>query len=968
MRRHLPLSLPAFFLSIFLLVAGLIPVTSARADDAAAADPQTVSADALPTAQINGVVWDQAVVGNTVYVAGSFTSARPAGSAAGENEQSRSNLMAYDLTTGDLLSWAPSANGDVNSIEASADGSTLYVGGSFTQLNGANAYRVGAISAADGSSRSLGLKTNATVKAVALSADGSTLYIGGSFTEANSAARYRVAAFNLKTNKLTDFAPHVDNFSVRALTASPDGNGVAIGGAFTSVDSSDNPGYGLAILENDGSLRNNEINTVVRNADTYGAIMSLRSDSKGGLYGVGFSQSSRQANIEGMFRADWTTGKLSFLADCHGDSYDVLPAGDVVYVASHTHDCSNIGGFPNSTTEYHHGVAFTNYATGTVGPNTARYYADHQGEPAPTNLNFYPAFTTGTYTGVNQATWTVEGNSDYVAYGGEFTAVNGTSQQGLVRFARRDIAPNKMGPENKGGAYKVTADSVDSGVVTLSFQANWDRDDKTLTYKVYRDTTDSQPVSTQTVTAGFWELPQLTATDTVDPGTSHRYRVVVEDKWGASTYSDWVSVTAAGQLGDKAPQQNQDGQQAQGDQAQDGQQQDQAQAQQGQAGQQQDQGQAQPGQGDQAQAGQQAQGDQAQAGQQQGQGQAQPGQGDQAQAGQQAQGDQAQDGQQQGQGQAQPGQGDQAQAGQQAQGDQAQDGQQQDQAQAQQGQGQAGQQQGQGQAQPGQGDQAQGWGDQKAAEDQQAQEDQQQKKDDQQAQDAQQQKPAVKADDVAAGQAIFEDSFDRSTTAGWGTASTGGDWTVDWGRNAYSTLDSKGRVALAGARSSTSIHSPVIDSTATESQVDLSMDALAGGNGAYITYVGRQTDSGRYQTEFRVASDGTVTMTVAKRVDGTETVLGTAPVGTYKPGEALHLRLALDGADASASQINASTAVRARAWIGDTEPSAWQVDTTDDDAALAAPGSVGLMTYVSASAGGETVNLDVDSVKVNRLH
>ena len=921
MRRHLPLSLPAFFLSIFLLVAGLIPVTSARADDAAAADPQTVSADALPTAQINGVVWDQAVVGNTVYVAGSFTSARPAGSAAGENEQSRSNLMAYDLTTGDLLSWAPSANGDVNSIEASADGSTLYVGGSFTQLNGANAYRVGAISAADGSSRSLGLKTNATVKAVALSADGSTLYIGGSFTEANSAARYRVAAFNLKTNKLTDFAPHVDNFSVRALTASPDGNGVAIGGAFTSVDSSDNPGYGLAILENDGSLRNNEINTVVRNADTYGAIMSLRSDSKGGLYGVGFSQSSRQANIEGMFRADWTTGKLSFLADCHGDSYDVLPAGDVVYVASHTHDCSNIGGFPNSTTEYHHGVAFTNYATGTVGPNTARYYADHQGEPAPTNLNFYPAFTTGTYTGVNQATWTVEGNSDYVAYGGEFTAVNGTSQQGLVRFARRDIAPNKMGPENKGGAYKVTADSVDSGVVTLSFKANWDRDDKTLTYKVYRDTTDSQPVSTQTVTAGFWELPQLTATDTVDPGTSHRYRVVVEDKWGASTYSDWVSVTAAGQLGDKAPQQNQDGQQAQGDQAQDGQQQDQAQAQQGQG-----------------QDGQQAQGDQAQDGQQQDQAQAQQGQG---QAGQQAQGDQAQAGQQQGQGQAQPGQGDEAQAG---------------------------QQQGQGQAQPGQGDQAQGWGDQKAAEDQQAQEDQQQKKDDQQAQDAQQQKPAVKADDVAAGQAIFEDSFDRSTTAGWGTASTGGDWTVDWGRNAYSTLDSKGRVALAGARSSTSIHSPVIDSTATESQVDLSMDALAGGNGAYITYVGRQTDSGRYQTEFRVASDGTVTMTVAKRVDGTETVLGTAPVGTYKPGEALHLRLALDGANASASQINASTAVRARAWIGDTEPSAWQVDTTDDDAALAAPGSVGLMTYVSASAGGETVNLDVDSVKVNRLH
>ena len=167
MPRHLRISLPAFTLSILLLVTGLLPVTSARADesmsqtpadqqvpadqadqkdaaqkagdqkgadqngadngdkgaagqdgadreraadgeqtpadqkDAAQKADQTVSADALPTAQIgNGVVWDQEVVGNTVYVAGKFDSARPAGSAVGENEQSRSNLMAYDINTG----------------------------------------------------------------------------------------------------------------------------------------------------------------------------------------------------------------------------------------------------------------------------------------------------------------------------------------------------------------------------------------------------------------------------------------------------------------------------------------------------------------------------------------------------------------------------------------------------------------------------------------------------------------------------------------------------------------------------------------------------------------------------------------------------------------------------------------------------------------------------------------------------
>ena len=43
----------------------------------------TVSADGLPTVQINGVAWTQVIIGNTVFVGGNFTEARPAGAAAG---------------------------------------------------------------------------------------------------------------------------------------------------------------------------------------------------------------------------------------------------------------------------------------------------------------------------------------------------------------------------------------------------------------------------------------------------------------------------------------------------------------------------------------------------------------------------------------------------------------------------------------------------------------------------------------------------------------------------------------------------------------------------------------------------------------------------------------------------------------------------------------------------------------------
>src|SRR5687767_3875264 len=60
-----------------LLAAGTITLATTAP---AAADPapvaqrsaEGVTADALPTVQINGVAWDQVVVGDTVYVGGSF--------------------------------------------------------------------------------------------------------------------------------------------------------------------------------------------------------------------------------------------------------------------------------------------------------------------------------------------------------------------------------------------------------------------------------------------------------------------------------------------------------------------------------------------------------------------------------------------------------------------------------------------------------------------------------------------------------------------------------------------------------------------------------------------------------------------------------------------------------------------------------------------------------------------------------
>src|SRR5690625_631373 len=111
---------------------------------------EVVTADALPTAQINGVAWDQEVVGDVVYVGGNFSHARPAGASPGTNQSPRSNVMSYRLSTGVMSSWNPTVNGQVRVVTASPDGSRIYIGGSFTQVDGQPRSRIAAFDAASG--------------------------------------------------------------------------------------------------------------------------------------------------------------------------------------------------------------------------------------------------------------------------------------------------------------------------------------------------------------------------------------------------------------------------------------------------------------------------------------------------------------------------------------------------------------------------------------------------------------------------------------------------------------------------------------------------------------------------------------------------------------------------------------------------------------------------------------------------
>jgi PKD repeat protein len=539
-----------------ITAAAIAMPVAAQADTAPlrSSTPSTVSSDALPTVQVDGVVWTQVIVGNTVFAGGDFTTAQPAGAAPGVGTVSRTDLLAYDLTTGELItSFAPTFDAQVRTLAASPDGSTIYAGGNFATVNGVAKSRIVALDAKTGAIRtSFAAKTNSGVYTIA--ATSSTVYLGGSFTSADGVARTRAAAVDATTGALTTWAPVIPDNLVRGLAVSPDGSKVLIGGAFTSLNGSTSPGQGLGAVDA-VSGANIAWNGLVYNHGTKASITSVTSDGTN-VYVTGYVfGSTTDGNLEGMVSYRWADGSLNWIEDCHGDTYSAARLGDAVYIASHAHYCGNVpDGFnqsnSNSSSAIHQrGLAFSAAATGTLLKNTygsSSTYVNFGGNPSPTLLAWYPTLTAGTYTGQEQAAWSVAAGNGYVVFGGEFPEVNGVRQTGLVRFAVPTIAPNLDGPQVSGTAWTPTAVSSSTGTVRLSWPANYDRDNASLTYSVYRDG-GSTPVSTITATShGWWDRPQLGVTDTgLTPGATVTYTVKARDPFGNSATSAAATTTVS---------------------------------------------------------------------------------------------------------------------------------------------------------------------------------------------------------------------------------------------------------------------------------------------------------------------------------------------------------------------------------------------------------------------------------------
>jgi PKD repeat protein len=533
--------------ALLVLVGMVVPVGAAQAaDEPASTDEPIVTADALPTVQINGVVWDQLVVGNTVYVAGDFTNARPAGAAAGTSLSARSSLLAYDVRTGQLLSWAPRLNGPGYALAASPDGTRIYVGGNFTQVNSSGRNRFAAVSASTGAVLS-GFTSGANAPVRSIAANASQVFIGGNFTIVGGQDRPRLASFDAATGALRSWRVSVQPYQVDSVALSTDGTRLFVGGRFERLNGVASTGMG-AVSTSTGATLPWAANKVITNSGYNAGITSISTDGQL-VYGTGFAYNSDgegYGNLEGSFAADPATGDIRWIADCRGDTYSLFPnpGKKTVYIAGHPHNCGNISEYPEFSPRIHkYGLAITKDARTINNKNAYSTSYNFGGRPAPALRTFFPDFVKGTFTGQGQATWDVSGNGEYVVYGGEFPSVNGVNQQGLTRFAVRASATNRQGPRVASSSMTPVARSLAAGTVQLSWPSNWDRDDEILTYRVLRGSTVVYSVNRA---SSFWHLPRISYTDTgLSSGTSYSYRVQAVDSTGNSVTSGSVSVTAA---------------------------------------------------------------------------------------------------------------------------------------------------------------------------------------------------------------------------------------------------------------------------------------------------------------------------------------------------------------------------------------------------------------------------------------
>lgn len=183
---------------------------------------QPTSLDLAPTGSVTVIAQD----GTSLFLSGGFNSI---------GGQARNYLAEFNTANGQITSWNPPATDTIPAVNALAVlGNTVYAGGDFTTVGSASRLHLAAFSKNNGQLTSWNPGADNSVLSLATS--GTTIYAGGYFSSvgggSGSTPRSRIAALTPQ-GTVTPWNPVLDN---AVLTIVPEGNSVFIGGTFLNVN------------------------------------------------------------------------------------------------------------------------------------------------------------------------------------------------------------------------------------------------------------------------------------------------------------------------------------------------------------------------------------------------------------------------------------------------------------------------------------------------------------------------------------------------------------------------------------------------------------------------------------------------------------------------------------------------------------------------------------------------------------
>ena len=208
---------------------------------------------------------------------------------------------------------------------------------------------------------------------------------------------------------------------------------------------------------------------------------------------------------------------------------------------------------------------------------------------------------------------------------------------------------------------------------------------------------------------------------------------------------------------------------------------------------------------------------------------------------------------------------------------------------------------------------------------------------------------------------IASDDFGRTVSNGWGTADQGGAWTVTGTQSNFKVAAGVGTIAAPKAGSGPTINLNAVSTTQADVRLMFSPQQIANGGGSFFSVIGRQVPgAGQYTANLNLKANGALALTLL-RIDaaGQAAITGTVTVSglTVAAGDKIDVRFEATG--------TSPTTVMAKVWRdGTAEPATWQASGTDSAPAMQAPGSVGVINYLSATSTVFPVAATVDSVRV----